>query len=115
MRRVPLLVFSTALFLSPHVAQAAYEISDGSVRALYHLEDTTDGSGNGYTLTNNNGATFVPGLLGKAATGGSPNVGSYLSLASDVGIGGGTVSISAWFKQTIAAPTNTQQWAVGLS
>src|SRR5437016_448508 len=97
-----------ALLLSSRLAHAALEISDGSVRALYHLENTSDSSGKGYTLTNNNGVTFVPGLLGNAATGGSSNTSSYLSVASDVGIKGGSMSISAWFNQTTPNATNAQ-------
>lgn len=52
------LIFSPAL--------AFVEISDGSVKALYHLSDVVDSSGNGHTLTNHGSATFVPGKLGDA-------------------------------------------------
>ena len=43
-------------------------ISDGSVKAIYHLGDTTDLSGNGYNLTNNNGSTlFKSGKINNIA------------------------------------------------
>jgi hypothetical protein len=45
-----------------------YEISDGSVRALYHLEDLTDSSGNNFTLVNNNSSTFENGKFNNAGT-----------------------------------------------
>lgn len=44
-------------------SQALYEISDGSIKALYHFSDETDSSGNGYNLTNNHASTFGTGLL----------------------------------------------------
>lgn len=54
----------SVLIASP--ALAFVEISDGSVKALYHLSDTVDSSGHGYTMTNHGAATFVPGKLGDA-------------------------------------------------
>lgn len=75
------------------------------VRALYHLEDISDSSGNGYDLTNNNGVTFEPGKLRKAANGGSDNTSKFLSVAKNLGISGRALSISAWFKMTgVLAP-----------
>lgn len=44
--------------------------------AFYNLSDLTDASGNGNTLTNNNGVTFSAGKIGNAATFNGTN--SYL-------------------------------------
>lgn len=38
-----------------------------NLQLLYHLSNTTDSSVNGYTLTNNNVVTFVPGMFGTCA------------------------------------------------
>lgn len=38
-----------------------------NLQLLYHLSNTTDSSVNGYTLTNNNTVTFVPGKFSNAA------------------------------------------------
>lgn len=100
---------------------ASFEISDGHVKAIYHLEDTTDASGNGYDLIEHNDVVFALGKLGNAADGGATNTNKYLSIASNLGINGGPISISAWVKMTGAldiggAPgSNGQQWAVGHS
>jgi len=89
----------TLYFVRPDVSHAvsSYEISDGSVRALWSLENTTDDSGNGYTLTNNNTVDFVAGKLNNAAST-TRALTQYLDIASDIGITGGSVGIALWVK-----------------
>lgn len=84
---------------------AATEISDGSIRALWHLEDTADSSGNGYTLTNTNSVGFTSGILDNAADFGSSNTNKVLTVQSDLGITGGAASWGLWVKMR-GEPTN---------
>lgn len=70
------------------------------LQAYYKLEDVNDSSGNGYTLTNNGTATFAAGKIYNAVDGGASNSGKYLSVSSNLGIDGGTMSYSAWVNVT---------------
>ncbi len=80
------------------------EISDGSVKALYHLEDAIDSSGNGYDLTNNGSTGFNTGKLHNAADFGSNNSTKYLQIGDNLSITSGAMSMSAWVKfNTIAS------------
>jgi len=88
------------IVLPPQIIKAAVEISDGSVKALYHLEDTVDASGNGFNLTNNNSATFTTGKLANAVDGGNTNTNKFLRVVNDLGITGGNASIALWVKIT---------------
>lgn len=55
------------LFLTASPAYAVVEISNGTIRALYHFDgDLTDASGNGYNLTDS-GTQTAPGKLGSAS------------------------------------------------
>lgn len=87
------------LIFSPVLA--AVEISDGSVKALYHLEDTVDSSGNGNNLTNNNSVTFSAGKLSNGATTGASNSTKDLVKASSLGIVT-TTTINVWYKNITA-------------
>lgn len=51
----------------PKPEKTKYEISDGSVKALYHLEDIADSSGNGYDLVNASSVSFVGGKFANSA------------------------------------------------
>ena len=75
---------------------AGYELSDGSVKALYHLADLKDTSGEGHRLTNNNGVSFAAGKFGNAADQGSSNSTKYLSADTTLGINGGAITLAAW-------------------
>jgi len=77
---------------------AAYEISDGSIRAYYHLENIVDSSGNAYTLSNHGTTAFESGLINNAAQLGSGNGSKYLDVGNDLSIGGGNIGISCWYK-----------------
>ena len=70
------------------------------LQAFYKLDDVTDASGNGNTLTNNGGVTFSAGKIGNAADF-DGNGSKYLSSASNLGqITGSGFSFSIWFKKT---------------
>ena len=67
-----------------------------NIKAIYHLNDVNDSSGNSLTLTNNNTVTFVNGKFGNCAEFGASNTNKYLS-RSAVGIDlGGNAAISFW-------------------
>lgn len=85
------------------------EISDGSVKALYHLENVNDSSGNGFNLTNTGSVSFSAGKLSNAADTGGSNSTKYLSTANNLNIhtSTGTISIGGWFNFT-TLPTSTQ-------
>jgi len=73
MRKKQIVALASVLYLCLAVplvlaAPGDYEISDGRVSGLWHLEDEVDSSGNGYNLTNNGTTTFVTGKLGDAAS-----------------------------------------------
>ncbi len=84
--------------------------TDSNLKAYYRFESgalTTDSSGNGYTLTNNNTVAEGTGKFGGGADLGNGNTNKYLSLASDLGIGGNAnISISIWFKMYVTAGTH---------
>ena len=63
--------------------------------AFYKLDDLTDSSGNGNTLTNNGDVTFSSGKLGNAAV---FNGGNYLSNANFTLNGAEAATCSVWFK-----------------
>jgi concanavalin A-like lectin/glucanase superfamily protein len=73
-----------------------FEISDGSVKALYHLEDTSDSAGSN-TLTNTGGVTFASGgKFGSGADFGNPNSTKRLNNAGYTQVG--STTISAWYR-----------------
>lgn len=66
-------------------------------RAVYHLNDTTDSTGNGYTLTNNNTVTLnATGKLGGAADFTSGNTNKSLSNATDLGMSLTGYTVDMW-------------------
>jgi hypothetical protein len=73
----------------------AYPIGDAlraSIVAYYKLDDTTDSGPNGYTLTNNNAATFGAGKVGDAA---SLVAGSSQTLTATIAIGA-DLTVCGW-------------------
>lgn len=68
--------------------------------AYYKLDDLTDSSGNGFTLTNNGSTPFNPAKINNGADGGSANTTKYLSILSNLGIDGGAMSYSCWVNIT---------------
>lgn len=87
-------VIGTIISMFIHAdALAYYEISDGSVKALYHfLNDGVDSSGNGYNLSNV-GGTYVTGKLNKAV---DFDGSSHYMTGTNHGIGSGDFTIAYW-------------------
>lgn len=92
--KVPSLTSTTAIYVEWDGVSADYTVTDtygrnavwSNYRAVYHLNNTTDSTGNGYTLTNNNSVTLnATGILGGAADFGSGNTSKTLSNATDLG------------------------------
>lgn len=96
-------LFFLVLFLpSLALASTQYEISDGSVKYLYHFENLNDSSGNNYGLTDHGTATFTAGKLNNSLTLNgstqyvdSPNTGYPFNTAN--------FSVGFWFKMNSGA------------
>ena len=71
--------------------------NDANIQAYYRLEDVTDEVG-ANDLTNNNTATFVTGHYNNGVSGGASDANKSLSIANDLGFGGGDYSVSMWVK-----------------
>lgn len=72
--------------------------------------NAVDATGNGYTLTNTGTTTYASGLLNNSADFGSANTTKMLSVASNLGINGGTVTLSGWVNvnTALSGGTNAQ-------
>lgn len=76
------------------------------LRGLYHLASTTDSSGNGYNLTNNNTVTFIQGKYGNGANfvaASSQSLTSTSDLAIDISV---SLTTMAWVKINTEPGTN---------
>lgn len=80
--------------------------TDANLKAYYKLENVNDSGPNGYTLTNNNTATFTDGVFGNGADFGSANSTKVLYINNNLGITGGAISMSGWINITTAPGTN---------
>lgn len=73
-----------------------------NVKAYYRFESgalTTDTTGNGNTLTNNNSVASAAGLFGGCADGGATNTNKYFDIASNLGIAGNSdCTVACWIK-----------------
>ena len=88
-----------SLLLSPLSALAVVEISDGTIKALYSLEDTTDDSTLGHTLVNV-GAAFAAGKLSNAAiTTSSQSDVLYATSTADLTVTTASSSWAGWVYQ----------------
>lgn len=68
--------------------------------AAYKLDDTSDYSGHGNTLTNTNSVTFGAGFIGNCAQFGSGNTNKVLSTSTNLGVGASDdLTISYWARQ----------------
>lgn len=69
-----------------------------NLQAFYNLSDTSDASGGGFTLTNNNSVTFVAGLIGNCAELGVVNINKTLTIANNLGVSNGNAvqTITGW-------------------
>lgn len=69
-----------------------------NLRAYYKCEDTSDASGNGYTLTNVSSVTFTDGKISNCANISSRgSAAKCLRISSDLGITGGAITIAGWY------------------
>lgn len=68
-----------------------------SFLAYWKLEDTADSKG-AFTLTNNGTVTFGSAKFSNGADLGTSNTTKYMSVANDLGITSGAISISLWVK-----------------
>lgn len=89
-------------------------ISDGNLLAYYRFNSgalTTDDSGNGNTLTNNNSVGETSsGKYGYAADFGNPNTTKYFSLGNGLGVDlSATASVTCWVKFAAEPAANTQK------
>ncbi len=75
-----------------------YLPQQANIKACYNLNDANDGSGNGYNLTNNNSVIFTGAKLGNGANFGANNTNKYLSIANNLGITGGNITMTCWVK-----------------
>jgi len=82
-----------------------------NVKAYYRFESgalTTDSSGNGVTLTNNNTvAEGASGKFGGCADFSSSNSNKYLSASNNLGIDGGVICMSCWVNLQASPGNNT--------
>ena len=69
----------------------------GTTLALYHLENTTDSSGNGRTLTNNNSVAFNAAKFSNGADFGASGNTKSLSIGSALGYSA-NITMSCWVK-----------------
>ena len=81
-----------------------------TTKLLLHLNgNSTDSSGNGNNLTNNNGVVYSQGKFGLCADFGTGNTNKNLTIASDLGIAGnGNQTMSCWIKVNSEPATNGQ-------
>ena len=70
---------------------------DANLVAYYRLEDVNDSKGS-FNLTNVNSVTFTSAKYGNGANLGASNSNKYLTVANDLGITGGAITISLWVK-----------------
>lgn len=78
---------------------STYLLNDPTLRAYYKLENADDTTSNNYDLTNNGTTTFAAAKFNDGADFGTTVNGvKSLSIASDIGITTGTMSVSLWVK-----------------
>lgn len=81
---------------------------------LYHLENTSDSSGNSYTLTNSGSVTFTNGMFGAAADLGSTNSSKSLYRSSFASAMNADHSLFCWIKNLSDPTTDVIQTIVRL-
>lgn len=98
--KIPSLTSTTSIYVDWDGVSADYAATDtygrnavwSAYRAVYHGDDLTDSTGNGYNLTNTGGIAYNSGKVGKAFDSGSGNTSKYLSTTSSLGIADTDVS-----------------------
>lgn len=69
-----------------------------ALKALYHLNDVYDASGNLHTLSNTGTVTFTQAIFGNGANYGSSNSSKQLGIADNLDIDGGNITVVLMFK-----------------
>ena len=72
-----------------------------NIVAYYKLDNVNDSVGS-FNLTNNNTVAFNAGKIGNAGDGSATNTNKSLSIANNLGITGGNITISCWVNVTTA-------------
>ncbi|MBZ5566204.1 MAG: LamG domain-containing protein [Acidobacteriia bacterium] len=95
---------ATSTFTTP--PSSGFQVDTGGtlmtdLKAYYKLDEASAGatstdSWGTHNLSNFNSMAFNSGKIGNAASSGPSNASKYLAVANNLGIDGGTVSISAW-------------------
>ena len=89
------MILSPILSLARPTAATSPAFPSAGLSAFWKLANLTDASGNGNTLTNNNGVTFVAGKIGNAASLSKANE-SYLTSDVVFNTAGVDFSVAAW-------------------
>lgn len=97
MRNFTIAVALSSFLLLPFTAFAVVEISDGSVKMLFHLEDTVDSSGNGYNLSTYGSVSNVSAKFGNGYlfSGGGCLFNGHTAFS-----GNSNFTIHGWYKAT---------------
>ena len=82
--------------------------NDANLVAYWKLEDVND-SKNGYNLTNNGTTPFNAAKFVNGADFGTSNTTKWLGISNALGIDGGNISVSLWWKPGDLT-SGTQQW-----
>lgn len=87
-----------------------WNINSTGVKGLYHLEDTSDSSSTGATLTNTGSVVFNPAKFRNGADLGSSNTTKILTATNNLGIDGGSISICLW--ASMLAQPSSATWVL---
>lgn len=119
MRKNWIIIGTLALILFlPNNVFGALEISDGSVKALYHLDsDTIDASGHAYNLTaSGTNFSYETGKLGAGSLGMNENptsTNTSFRYTNDVGCTQSSCSLSVWFFPSSTLASGKTQVLIG--
>lgn len=122
--KVPSLTSTTSIYVDWDGVSADYAVTDtygrnavwSDYRAVYHLNDLVDSTGNGYTLTNNNTVTLnASGLLGGAADFTSGNTNKSLSVANTLSISTTNYTYDMWLNKYSVTAYGQGPWIHNVS
>lgn len=101
-----------SLLISLSIISTTYAALTDNIVVYYKLDNTSDSVGTN-TLTNNGTVTFSTGKIGNGAyiDAYAALATKFLSVASDLGITGGAMSINCWYYPT-GAPSSGQYHAI---
>ena len=82
---------------------------DTNIASYWKLDESSGNAVDSYganTLTNNNTVTYSAGKINNGADFGNPNTNKSLSTSNTIGIDGGSMTMSGWFKISAQPPSN---------